>query len=382
MSSATAASRTAASGSTPTTTKPRSPASSRTARRIGTAKFGVQLAHAGRKASAQRPWEGGGALKPDDDPWQTIAPSAMPFGAGWHVPREATLDDIARVREAFVNAAKRARPHRLRRRSSCTTRTAISRIRSCRRCPTSAPTQYGGSFAAPHALRRARSRRRCARWCRSGVPLGARITGSDWRDDGLTPDDAVALRQGAEGRRTRLRRRVVRRRHRRHPQSDRRPATTRRSPSGCRREAGIATRTVGLIVTPKQAEEIVAEGKADMVALARALLDNPHWGWHAAQDARRRGAAAAAVCALGSEAVAGPDAEGLKPAHEIIRHRRSYPPPRSGGEGRRASRQRCSSGWGAFFDSFLLLPPPPAPPHHALRARGEGSRSAAAASNR
>ena len=50
-----------------------------------------------------------------------------------------------------------------------------------------------------------------------------------------------------------------------------------------RHEAGLATRTVGLIVTPKQAEEMVAGGKADMVALARAVLDNPHWGWHAAQ---------------------------------------------------------------------------------------------------
>jgi len=51
-----------------------------------------------------------------------------------------------------------------------------------------------------------------------------------------------------------------------------------------KREAGIATRTVGLIATPKQAEAIVAEGKADMVALARAFLDNPHWGWHAANE--------------------------------------------------------------------------------------------------
>jgi 2,4-dienoyl-CoA reductase-like NADH-dependent reductase (Old Yellow Enzyme family) len=50
-----------------------------------------------------------------------------------------------------------------------------------------------------------------------------------------------------------------------------------------KREAGIATRTVGLIVTPEQAEATVAEGKADMVALARAMLDDPHWGWHAAQ---------------------------------------------------------------------------------------------------
>jgi len=50
-----------------------------------------------------------------------------------------------------------------------------------------------------------------------------------------------------------------------------------------KREAGIATRTVGLIATPKQAETIIADGKADMVALARAMLDDPHWGWHAAQ---------------------------------------------------------------------------------------------------
>ena len=50
-----------------------------------------------------------------------------------------------------------------------------------------------------------------------------------------------------------------------------------------RRETGIATRTVGLIVTPKQAEAVVADGKADMVALARAVLDDPHWAWHAAQ---------------------------------------------------------------------------------------------------
>src|SRR5262249_39446774 len=76
--------------------------------RIGTAKLGVQLAHAARKASSQRPWEGGGALKPDQDPWATIAPSALPFGDGWHTPRAMVADDFARVRTAFVNAAKRA----------------------------------------------------------------------------------------------------------------------------------------------------------------------------------------------------------------------------------------------------------------------------------
>src|SRR5246127_5996627 len=66
-------------------------------RRHGTAKLGIQLAHAGRKASAQRPWEGAKALSEAEDPWPTIAPSALPFGPGWHIPRAMTEDDMARV---------------------------------------------------------------------------------------------------------------------------------------------------------------------------------------------------------------------------------------------------------------------------------------------
>jgi 2,4-dienoyl-CoA reductase-like NADH-dependent reductase (Old Yellow Enzyme family) len=113
------------------------------------------------------------------------------------------------------------------------------------------------------------------------VPLGARITGSDWRDGGLTPDDAVATAKAlkAEG----LDFLCV---------SSGGVALDIRNPSDLgynlpmagrvKREAGIATRAVGLIVTPEQAEAAVATGAADMVALGRALLDDPHWGWHAA----------------------------------------------------------------------------------------------------
>src|SRR6188508_3253569 len=81
-------------------------------KRIGTAKFGIQLAHAGRKASTQRPWEGGKGLKPNggggDQPWPTIGPSAVTFGEEWLPPREMTPKDFDRVREQFVAAAKRA----------------------------------------------------------------------------------------------------------------------------------------------------------------------------------------------------------------------------------------------------------------------------------
>src|SRR5690242_5942937 len=78
------------------------------ARRAGRAPFGIQLAHSGRKGSAQRPWEGGRPLTAAEDPWPTIAASAIPFGDGWHTPSEATEADMTRVSAAFVSAAKRA----------------------------------------------------------------------------------------------------------------------------------------------------------------------------------------------------------------------------------------------------------------------------------
>src|ERR1700687_4388804 len=77
-------------------------------RRTGTANLGIQLAHAGRKASAQRPWEGAKPLSPSEDPWPTIAPSAVSFGPGWHTPRAMNDEDMARVRADFAGAAKRA----------------------------------------------------------------------------------------------------------------------------------------------------------------------------------------------------------------------------------------------------------------------------------
>jgi 2,4-dienoyl-CoA reductase-like NADH-dependent reductase (Old Yellow Enzyme family) len=249
-------------------------------RRYGTAKLGIQLAHAGRKASAQRPWEGSQALGPGQDPWETIAPSAIPFGPKWPTPKEMTADDMARVRDGFVQAAKRA------------VRAGIDAIElhgahgyllhsfvsplSNRRSD-----GYGGPLAArmrfpveiAQAVRAAMPK---------GMPLGARITGSDWSEGGLTPDDAVAFAKAlkavgldfvciSSG----------------GISADTRPTlvanTNVEFAEKVKREVGIATRTVGLIATAKQAEAIIADGKADMVALARAMLDDPHWGWHAAQ---------------------------------------------------------------------------------------------------
>ncbi|HEY1364115.1 MAG TPA: NADH:flavin oxidoreductase/NADH oxidase [Xanthobacteraceae bacterium] len=248
-------------------------------RRYGTARIGIQLAHAGRKASAQRPWEGAQPLKSEEDPWETIAPSELPFGPSWHVPREMALTDLERVRDAFVAAARRAiragvDAVELHAAHGYLLHSFVSPISNRR------SDGYGGSLdarmrypleiaEAVHAV------------MPTGMPLGARITGTDWLDGGLTVEDAVAFAralkaEGADyvcissgGISAEARPPVAA-----HPNVQ--------FAEQVRREAGIATRAVGLIAGARQAEAIIAEGKADMVALARAMLDDPHWGWHAA----------------------------------------------------------------------------------------------------
>jgi NADPH2 dehydrogenase len=249
-------------------------------RRVGTAKWGIQIAHAGRKASSQRPWEGGGALLPHEDPWPTVAPSALAFGPNWHVPREATLDDIARVREAFVKSAERAvrigfDAIELHYAHGYLAHSFLSPVSNKR------TDRYGGSLE-----NRMRFGREIAQAVRAVVPktiaLGARITGNDWREaEGLSTDDAVAYAKALKSDGLDY-----------IDTSSGGITADTRNPTGAgynvpiaeriKREAGIATRVVGLITTPEQAEAIIGEGKADMVALARGMLDDPRWGWHAA----------------------------------------------------------------------------------------------------
>jgi 2,4-dienoyl-CoA reductase-like NADH-dependent reductase (Old Yellow Enzyme family) len=248
-------------------------------RRSGVAKLGIQLAHAGRKASSQLPWDGGGPLKPGQDPWDVVGPSALPFGPGWPTPRAMGADDFARVRHAFAAAAQRAvrigfDAIELHMAHGYLAHSFLSPVSNQR------TDQYGGS-----PENRMRFPREIAEAVRQVVPrtiaLGARITGSDWADGGLTAADAVFCAKtlkavgldyvdvSSGGIR-----------------SDVRTPTTpgyNVDLAAQVRTAGIATRAVGLIVTAQHAETIVSGGKADMVALARAFLDEPHWGWHAAQ---------------------------------------------------------------------------------------------------
>jgi 2,4-dienoyl-CoA reductase-like NADH-dependent reductase (Old Yellow Enzyme family) len=249
-------------------------------RRIGTAKLAVQIAHAGRKGSAQRPWEGGGPLGPGEDAWETIAPSAIPFGAGWPSPRAMSEEDLTRVRDAFAAAAARAvrvgfDAVELHMAHGYLLHSFVSPLSNRRNDAYGGPLKNRVRFPleVAHAVRAA---------VPAGMPLGARMTGSDWNEGGLSVDDAVVYAKAlkaagfdyvcvSSGGITA---------DTRNPTS---PAYNAPLAEKVRRETGLATRTVGLIVTPQQAEAVVAEGKADMVALARAMLDDPHWGWHAAQ---------------------------------------------------------------------------------------------------
>lgn len=243
-------------------------------------KFGIQLAHAGRKASASRPWEGGRALTEAEDPWPTMAPSALPVGRGWHTPQAMGLERIESTVAAFAQAARRAmalgfEAVELHGAHGYLLHQFLSPLSNQRQ------DQYGGSLD-----NRMRFPLQVARAVRAVVPrshiVGMRITGDDWHRDGIQPDEAVAFARAlqAEG----LDYVCV---------SSGGIVPGLNIPVGpdyqvpfaeqVRQATRIPTQAVGMILTPQQAEGLVAEGRADMVALARALLDDPRWPWHAAQ---------------------------------------------------------------------------------------------------
>jgi 2,4-dienoyl-CoA reductase-like NADH-dependent reductase (Old Yellow Enzyme family) len=249
-------------------------------RRVSRSPIGVQLGHAGRKASVQAPWQGGKALSAAESPWQTVAPSALAYDQGWHTPRELSAADIAGLAQAFAAAAGRALRIGL---DAVELHSAHGYLLHQFLSPLSNTRgdRYGGSLEnrmrAPleiaQALRAAWPRERC---------LGARITASDWAEGGFEVDDAVvyakALAQigfdyvcvSSGGAVPQQRIKVV-------------PGYQVPFAEKVKNSAPIAVRAVGMIAAPEQAEEIVASGKADMVALARGFLDDPRWVWHAAE---------------------------------------------------------------------------------------------------
>ncbi len=249
-------------------------------RNAGPTRFGIQLAHAGRKASTRFPWANPpGPLHANEDPWPTIGPSALPFDDGWPAPQALDEAGMQSVIAAFVAAAQRAARIgfdvvELHGAHGYLMHEFLSPL-SNRRTDT-----YGGSLenrmrfplAVARALRQALP---------AGAALGARITGSDWVEGGWTVEDAavfagelrklganyVCVSSGGAVPRAAI------------PIG---PGYQVGLAAAVKAKAGILTRAVGMISDADQAEAIIAGGKADMVALARGFLDDPRWGWHAA----------------------------------------------------------------------------------------------------
>ena len=242
---------------------------------------GLQLAHAGRKASAARPWEGGAHLPDDAGGWPTLAPSPLPFGDNLNkVPRELSLTDITKIQRDFETAAKRALAagcewlelHSAHGYLSHEFLSPLSNKRS---------DNYGGSFENRIRFLIETTRVVRAAWPES-LPLTIRLSCTDWIPGGWDIEQSVELsrllkREGvdfidcssgglvpgatipiAQGYQVPLAERI-------------------------RREAQIATAAVGLITDAQQAEEIIREGRADLVLLARQMLRDPNWPLRAAQ---------------------------------------------------------------------------------------------------
>jgi 2,4-dienoyl-CoA reductase-like NADH-dependent reductase (Old Yellow Enzyme family) len=248
-------------------------------RGISPIRIGVQIGHAGRKASTHRPWEGRSFLGEGEGGWATLAPSAVALAAGWPTPHELTRVEMDEVRQAFVSAAVRAvragvdfvEIHSTHGYLLCEFLSPLSNFRR---------DEYGGS-----RVNRMRFPLEVFEAVRAALPadqpVGAKISGTDFVEGGWTPDDAVAyareLKQAGcayvtvSGGGVVLDAKVPTGPGYQVPYAER-----------VKRETGMVTGAVGLITDPQQAEEIIASGKADFVSLARAMLFNPRWPQHAA----------------------------------------------------------------------------------------------------
>ena len=243
---------------------------------------GIQLAHAGRKASTAPPSLGGQSLADAEGGWETIAPSAVAFGQEIsRVPREMTLEDIRAVRDAFCAATVRALNAgcewlELHAAHGYLLHEFYSPLSNQR------TDDYGGSFENRVRLLLETARDMRAVWPES-LPFAVRLSCTDWADGGWTIDDSVALAKllklgGVD---------LI------DCSSGFNAPNIESIPFGAsfqvpfaeriRREAGLLTAAVGCITDPAQADAIVRAGQADVVLLARELLREPYWPLKAAR---------------------------------------------------------------------------------------------------
>jgi 2,4-dienoyl-CoA reductase-like NADH-dependent reductase (Old Yellow Enzyme family) len=248
-----------------------------------TVKLGIQLAHAGRKASAQRPWKGGGPLSQADAPdlpWTTVSASAIPYDAKWHTPVALDAVGLKRVKQAFVEATERSLRLGF---DVVELHGAHGYLLSQFLSPISNQRgdEYGGT-----ADKRRRFPLEVFEACRKAWPagkaMGMRLSCVEWVEGGVSIEDTIeTARQlkalgcdfidASSGGNAAAQKIPVK------------PGYHVEFSARIRQEAGIKTWAVGVITEPDQAEAIIAAGQADCTAHARAFLLDPRWGWNAAR---------------------------------------------------------------------------------------------------
>jgi 2,4-dienoyl-CoA reductase-like NADH-dependent reductase (Old Yellow Enzyme family) len=241
----------------------------------------MQLAHAGRKASASAPWKGGKPLGRGEGGWSPIlAPSRLPFDTGYQVPQELDHAGIAKITDAFAQAAKRAlragaKVVEIHAAHGYLLHSFLSPLSNRR------ADEYGGSFEnrtrflyeTTAAVRKV--------WPEK-YPLFVRISSTDWTEGGWNSDDSVALAKELKSLGVDL-----------LDCSSGGNVASAKIPIGAgyqvpfaaqiRREAEIATGAVGMITSPEQADQIVRLGQADLILMAREFLRHPYWPLNAAR---------------------------------------------------------------------------------------------------
>ena len=242
---------------------------------------GVQLAHAGRKSSAHRPWDGGGALTAAQGAWTAVAPSALPFDAGWHTPEALDMAGIQQLIADFRAAAVHAlaagfRLIELHAAHGYLLHQFLSPLSNRRE------DEYGGSFENRTRLLREVVAAVREVWP-AELPLWLRISATDWAEGGWDIEQSVQLARelkplgvdlvdvSSGGLLPHVKVPVA-------------PGYQVPFSAQIRREAGIATGAVGLITGSKQAAGIVANDEADVVLIARESLRDPYFPRRAAQE--------------------------------------------------------------------------------------------------
>lgn len=241
---------------------------------------GIQIAHAGRKASCRVPWEGGAPIPAQAGGWQTVAPSAVPFRNGDPIPAELSTAEIHLIVEAFGAAARRALAAgfevvEIHAAHGYLLHEFYSQLSNRR------TDQYGGSFE-----NRIRLPLEVAETVRnilpSHLPLFVRISSTDWKEGGWTLDDSVKLAEGLRGCGVDL---IDCSSGGLVPDAKINVGPAYQAPFAerIRLEVDILTGAVGLITDPQQADRIIRSSQADIVLLARQMLRDPYWPLHAAQ---------------------------------------------------------------------------------------------------